>query len=121
MSLNYDMGQIENWQELKEQAPGAIQCMCFGSMFIGMPIISDGGKDDWREFALRLRAWEAVAGQLSSSGEPIPAETVKRFIGLRTNASRMTRAQFLKKLGETAMNDASRAISADFKELEAKQ
>lgn len=95
MSLNYELGEIANWNDLND---GTTQCMCFLSMFVGMPIIAEAGKDGWKEFAVRVGMWEAVNGPIASNGEPFPPEAVKRYVGFRSNASRLTNAQFKRQL-----------------------
>lgn len=66
--------------------------------------------------ALRIAAYQVVAGSYLSrtkdgKREPIyiTSQDVRRFIGMTTNASPMTDAQWLKKLGEIAMDSAGRA------------
>ena len=99
MSLNYELGGIDGWQELREKSPGTVECMIFASMFVGLNRIEAEGKHGWREFAIRLAMWETVHGPIASSGEPISHDVVRRFIGLTTNASPMTATQFRNQLG----------------------
>lgn len=105
MSLNYELGRIANWKNLDN---AEIEAMCYLSMFIGMPVIASKGKDSWERFLLRAIAWQTVAGRLNYP--PITAETVQRFVGLRTNATRISAAAFQRKLGAVAMADAERRI-----------
>jgi len=78
----------------------------FFSTFIYMPIfvgIPDITEDNWREFYTRVHTLEMLDGgfrnKITIKGlEPImftPTE-IQRWVGLRTNASNMTRRQFMK-------------------------
>lgn len=107
MSLSYQLDEIENWKDLK---PGTVQTVCFATMFVGCPIIAESGKDDWRKVAARVHAWETVTGMIRADGERIGPDLIRRFIGLRTNASRMTDAQFRKNLASVAERRAKEAV-----------
>lgn len=120
MALNYELEAIDDWKSLNS---GTTQCVCFVAMFCGMPIIAAKGKDGWREVAKRAHMWETVYGPIASNGEPIAPEVFRRYIGLRTNASRLTEAQFGKRLTEKLRENAkARAASiADLAAPEAGQ
>lgn len=87
---------------------GITECLIFATMFIGMPRITARNAD---EFAKRLRAWETIAGCISTSREPIEAKHVHRHIGLQTNASEMKPAAFAKKLAEVALRKAAEDVA----------
>lgn len=97
----------------KRYLAGQTECMIWATMFVGIGRLTATNAD---EFAKRLRAWETVAGCISSSGEPIPAETVRRHIGLTTNASPIKPAAFAKKLAEIAQRNAAEAIARETRE-----
>ena len=118
MSLNYELSGIENWEEIKDNG-GTIQCLSFLSMFIGMPIISESGKDGWREFAIRTHMWEDVHGAISSEYPRFPVHVIRRYVGFRTNASRMTNTQFGKQLARQMREAATRAVDAEIESMEA--
>lgn len=114
MALSYELGEIADWKPLAEEYPGTVEIMCFASMFIGMPIIAEGGKDDWREFYKRIHMWEKAYGCLGNGedGEPSPVspKMVRRFVGLKTNASRMTPRQFALHLAEGMRSRANEEL-----------
>lgn len=108
MSLNYDLSKIDNFAKLAKTQPGMVQTMCFATMFVGCPVIAESGKDSWRTVFKRIRMWEAAHGNLGS--RPITPADVQRFIGLWTNASRMTESQYGKHLAQGLRNRAEDAL-----------
>lgn len=81
---------------------------------------------NWRQVARRIDLYERTFGTFltSPNGRPvfIDEDHVKRHIGMRTNASTLTEAQFKKKMGENAireMQSLQRAKQQDAK-VEAK-
>lgn len=70
------------------------EALVFFTLFVGMPVITEKNVED---FASRVRAFERVYGALTAAAE-FPRETLLSAVGLRTNASEMTRAAFGKKL-----------------------
>lgn len=97
MALTYQLGDIPDWKDLDS---GEIQVVVFMTMFVGIPEITD---KNWQDFYKRARAWERVHGTISSNNEPMSQDLVKKFIGLYTNASRMTVTQFKNRLFEGLM------------------
>lgn len=94
MALHYELGQIENWQDLDS---GLTQCVCFALMFVGVPTLDA----DAPGIALtRIRMWEKVHGAIRSDGRFLTKADLDRYHGLRTNASRLTDARFRKQLME---------------------
>lgn len=91
---------------------GHTECLIWATMFVGLNRITD---ENWQTFAERLRAWETAVGCLSSNGEPIPAETVKRHVGLSTNASTLTGPKFTKQLAEAGARTAREAVARELR------
>ena len=94
----------------KRYLSGTTECIIWATLFVGIPKITPANAAG---FARRLRAWETLAGCISSSGEPISAETVRRHIGLSTNASPIKDAAFAKKLAELTMRKAAEQIERE--------
>lgn len=92
----------------KRYLSGLTECIIWATMFVGIPKITPTNAPT---FARRLRAWETVAGCISSRGTPITADEIRRHIGLWTNASPMKDAAFAKQLAETALRRAGDAIA----------
>jgi hypothetical protein len=91
----------------------ATHALIFLTMSIGMGAIT---KKNWTEFYARVRAEEKLHGARRSQklvdGKwvdcPITAQDVKDHIGLSTNVSRMTEAQWRKSLLERFVREAKR-------------
>jgi hypothetical protein len=89
----------------------ATHALIFLTMSVGMGAITE---KNWTEFYARVRAEEKLHGARRSQklveGKwvdcPITAQDVKDHIGLSTNASRMTEAQWRKSLLERFVRDA---------------
>ena len=91
----------------------ATHALIFLTMSVGMGAITE---KNWTEFYARVRAEEKLHGarrtQKLVDGKwvdcPITAQDVKDHIGLSTNVSRMTEAQWRKSLLERFVRDAKR-------------
>lgn len=70
------------------------ESLIYFTLFVGMPVITEKNVED---FASRVRAYERVYGALTAAAE-FPQSLLLSAVGLRTNASEMTRAAFGKKL-----------------------
>lgn len=88
MSLDFDLRQIEGYEALDA---GLVECMVFMSMFIG--------HNNWTSRQIdqiwtRVQIWERVYGPIRANKQPLTKEEVHSFIGLRTNATTKTKAEF---------------------------
>lgn len=116
MALHYELEAIENWKDIPS---GTVQTVCFATMFAGCPIIAESGKDGWQAVAARVRMWETVCGPIRADGEFCGPDLIRRFIGLRTNTSRMTDAQFRKHVAETLERRSREAVAKEIDATEA--
>jgi hypothetical protein len=89
---------------------GLTDCMIWATMFAQMGTITEA---NWQTFATRIRAWENMAGPISSRGTPLTADEVRRHIGLTTNVTTTTDAAFAKHLTKTAMQRAKDAMQRE--------
>jgi hypothetical protein len=115
MALHYDLTGIENnkelWEESSKDEDGKqlyrlnplTDMFIWFTMFVGIPEITAKNAE---KFFARISFIESLkrpflAVKDEETGEeatrPITLEDVKRHIGLKTNASTLTKAQFLKK------------------------
>lgn len=117
MSLNFDTTKCNPPIPTDENDTTLREVLIFATMFLG---ISDLTEKNAAEFYARIHLNELAFGgmrnrSLEGGGfEPVlvtPAE-VRRWIGLHTNASTLTRAQFLKKM-EFALKDYATEYNAD--------
>lgn len=96
MSLDYDYRECDDALLTDEHFERTCMTVVFHTMFVGMPHIT---KDNYVEFALRWGLFEAASGhQTMSLGERVAM--VIPWIGLRTNVTPMTKAQFRKRIAE---------------------
>lgn len=96
MSLDYFLGDIEDYKTLCFNEDGMnheTKGLIFATIGLGIDRITE---KNWREFAIRLRIWEQVVGCFCYHDGHyfLPPQVVRQHIGLSTNASKKTRAQF---------------------------
>lgn len=114
MSLNFNFGDVKDHERVttdptdpKNWHPVA-EAIAFYSMICGYNAITE---KNYTKVAARLLSYQHVTKPLfHKDGQRflLTTEDVKRFIGTRTNATPMTDAQFAKRLGEIAIDEASR-------------
>jgi hypothetical protein len=110
MSLNFDFTKVANHEEVTTDPADSTRwhpvadALVWLSMICGYDEITLKNVD---RVIARVMAYQAVTGgYLRSKGTDIyitPAD-VRRFVGMRTNASTMTDAQWLKRLGALAQD-----------------
>ena len=113
MALSFDFSELADptiCRKTDGTVSGSTECVIWATIFVGLPRITDA---NWRDFATRVRAYETCFGALSSSDEPLPPELIHQHIGLRTNASPMTKRAFQANLGRIALERAAAALRAD--------
>ncbi len=103
MSLNWNIEKCKSWQQLNTDSEWPItSSLIWATMAVGISTIT---KINAEEFHRRLALYENQNGfYLSRNGKPSPIalEDVKRRIGLSTNASTLTKAEFKQKLAKLA-------------------
>lgn len=105
MSLDFDLTKIANRQTLCFDAEGIMtartESLIWATMIVGIDAITES---NYREFFTRLRMSErAVESLLVGEGrQPVlcTLEEVRAHIGLSTNAARLSKSQFAKRLCE---------------------
>jgi hypothetical protein len=90
-----------------------INCLIWLAMHCGVPKIT---KKNWQMFAARIRAYESALGPLRDDGQMQEAETVRRCIGLWTNAEPMTDIQFERELGRRLFSRATKEVNYDLRQ-----
>jgi len=115
MPLNYDYRKVKvkTWEpdgtfnkdgEPMGEITSVLNSLIWITMSIGMNSITE---KNWKDFYTRMKLLEADRSLLRIDEDgnytiPISAEDVKDHIGLMTNASTMTKSQFLKHAYECA-------------------
>lgn len=110
MSLNFQFNKVANFEEVTtdpanpENWHPVAEGLVWLSLICGYNEIALKNVD---KVIARVMAYQAVTGgYLGSKGTPVyimPAD-VRRFVGMRTNASTLTDAQWIKRLGTLAQD-----------------
>jgi hypothetical protein len=117
MSLDFRLGEIENWKELwpdgsPNPAPKT-HAIIFATMAAGMGEITE---KNYIEFYLRVSASDAMSPW--PKAEPITLEDVRRHIGLRTNVTTETASKWFKRHLENDIREIQYRIRRDKKAKE---
>lgn len=96
MSLNWNAEKIEGRENFTDDEFGVMDGLIWLTMAVGIHEITE---KNYKEFHARLDIIQRLHGPYMNQGGKdylITEEDVKRCIGLRTNASTLTRNQFNK-------------------------
>jgi predicted PilT family ATPase len=107
MSLSWDISEVEDYENKKGRR---LDAMIFRLFDIGIPVIT---KDNLKQVVARVEAVEFVFGAMlhhrDENGKLIDIlmdETfISEYIGLKTNVSRWTKAEFKKRFMQRIMDD----------------
>lgn len=111
MALNWDVSAVvaregEAYVWAGERLAAVAEALVWASMVTGVPALTEA---NWLTAAARLRAWESAVGPFLRSG-PIPADDVRRHIGLTTNAAPLRLMDFERKLGRAVLDARKREV-----------
>ena len=125
MALNWDLGNIKNFKSVCWNDDGSFseetELLIFYTMNLGMGLITESNVD---KFILRFRMYEVLHGMSkwrNVDGERINAISdtlIRKHIGLSTNASSISDAQFNKNMLKQLVREAE-ATSENIKRREA--
>lgn len=96
MALNWNITEVKDWDKTTEEENVVLNTLIWMTMAVGMREITE---KNHIEFHARVQLIEKLHGSLlheEGKDRLIKLEEVKRFIGLSTNASTLTRNQFNK-------------------------
>lgn len=100
MALEWDVRKCDQshcFDPDTKEMTSTCKSLIYATVIVG---ISEITESNYKEFACRLEYDRRLYGCFSfSEGSAIPA-LVKPFIGMRTNATKLTRAQFEKKISK---------------------
>ena len=117
MSLDWSIAECENWEELKSDEEWPItEAIVFATMIVDLGRITEKNVD---EFFTRLVMAESVCGKQLYMWDDekrykkslLTYSAVRRRIGLNTNVSDKSRAQFDKRMAATLRDISSRQLS----------
>tara|TARA_R110002110_G_scaffold2550_1_gene11969 strand:- start:333 stop:758 length:426 start_codon:yes stop_codon:yes gene_type:complete len=113
MALNWDLGDIENFKSVcrneDESLREETELLIFYTMNLGMGLITQNNVD---KFILRFRMYEVLYGMAkwrNVNGQRINAISdtlIRKHIGLHTNASSISDAQFNKNMLKQLVREA---------------
>ena len=113
MALNWDLGDIENFKSVcrneDESLREETELLIFYTMNLGMGLITQNNVD---KFILRLRMYEVMYGMakwwnVNGQRVNVISDTlIRKHIGLRTNASSISDAQFNKNMLKQLVREA---------------
>jgi len=123
MALHWDVTEVENFEEKvyyknddgELQIQLAAEQLIFVTMLLGLNEITKKNAD---EFFDRLCIWERCFGKLRPLGESYTLEEVRSFIGLKTNASSMSKAKFKNHVMRNLRQEAESARIKEEREKE---
>lgn len=127
MSLDWSVSECENWEELRTEEEWPItQALVFATMSVDLGHITEKNVD---EFFTRLKMVETVCGErLYKWNEKkkcreslLTYSAVRRRIGLYTNVSNKTQAQFDKLMAATLRDISSLHLSHQKEKWEREQ
>lgn len=98
MALNWDATKVRDFDKLTDEEAVIREALIWSTLGVGISRITE---KNYKEFYARLRFIELLNGARRYKDEMKPKyftlEEVERFIGLTTNASEFSRAQFIKR------------------------
>ena len=113
MALNWNLGDIENFKSVcrneDESLREETELLIFYTMNLGMGLITQNNVD---KFILRLRMYEVMYGMakwwnVNGQRVNVISDTlIRKHIGLRTNASSISDAQFNKNMLKQLVREA---------------
>lgn len=129
MSLDYELGKIENWEEVcqedgeymgkpRRQLSAVTNTLIWATMSIGIGEIT---AKNWKEFYSRIALIEQLSGtflyefnpetELHDVAAPITAEQVKAHVGLTTNVfPKESVAKWSTHIVQNRLDDITRSI-----------
>lgn len=113
MSLNYNLNEVLNWKQKVESESGSanLYCLCMALMLVGISRITLANS---QKVFNRISAFEKLNGSMrrrwdkeadKSVDVPFTMEDIINFIGLKTNVTDKTPAQFAKDLVSSHKRD----------------
>lgn len=134
MSLNYWFDKIDNYKEVvwiptpTDENPDEVtmnpvtNALIFGSISVGLGEITDKNIDEW---VARFRIIEKLHGHMLVKGDGTPwfvtNEEFVAHIGLRTNVSNESRAQWMRRLFGKQPTSITDEFARDFRREQARR
>ena len=120
MSLDYDFSECVGREDWSERDHNVLDKLIWGTMTVGLHRITEDNLSEWLLRMRTERANNLAAFQMkyqNETGYYIQLVHLRKFIGLRTNASELTRSKWLKKLMERIVRSEASSFERQKKEL----
>lgn len=101
MALTWDRTEVKDYDKLTDEEWTLNESLIWATMAVGINVIT---VENARDFFARVSFWEKVIGayRFNEAGPVyITPEDVLRFVGLKTNATPLTKAKFRNHVYET--------------------
>ena len=95
MSLDWNAEKVADLERKRAENPKMLDCLIWASLSIGLGEISEKNLKEW-VYRLRRAAFEGHPLIIRRDGSPyeITEDLIRAWIGLRTNVSNITNAEF---------------------------
>ena len=120
MSLNYDFSACVGKEDWSERDHDILDKLIWGTMTVCLHRVTEDNLFEWMLRMRMERAHHSDAFQMKYQNEKgyyIRLEHLRKFIGLRTNATELTRSKWLKELMERIVRSEESGFEWQKKEL----
>ena len=124
MSLNYDFSQCVGREGWSERDYNTLDKLIWGTMTVGLHGITEDNLSEWLLRMRMERANFSEAFQMKyqhEKGYYIRLVHLRKFVGLRTNASDLTRSKWLKELMERIVRCEEGSFAYELQKLAKEQ
>ncbi len=121
MSLNWNVEDCVGREDWSDRDHAVLDRLIWGTMTVGLHRITEANIPEW---LLRMRMERAHYGSAfrmqyeGEEGHYLRLEHLRKFVGMRTNASDLTRAKWLKELMERVARSEADAFNRETKAME---
>ena len=123
MSLNWNVEDCVGREDWSDRDHDGLDALIWGTMLVGLHRITEANLPEWLLRMRVERANYASAFQIKYQNEReyyLRLEHLRKFIGLRTNATELTRSKWLKTFMERMVRSESEHFNCEKKAMEKK-
>ncbi len=120
MSLDYDFSECVGREDWSARDQDILDNLIWGTITVGLDRITEDNLSEWLLRMRMARANNLAAFQMkyqNETGYYIQLVHLRKFIGMRTNATELTRSKWLKKLMERIVRSEASSFERQKKEL----
>ena len=123
MSLNWNVEDCVGREDWSDRDHDVLDALIWGTMLVGLQRITEANLPEWLLRMRVERANYASAFQIKYQNEReyyLRLEHLRKFIGLRTNATELTRSKWLKTFMERMVRSESEYFNYESKAMRTK-